>query len=172
MLTEASHTTHHSLLVGIALPMFVLLMLPAGTRAYASHGLSRPFVFLRNRLFGSGGTVYTEDGMPVLPDGLVKYSQVPGKDKHFTADKIPSGLLKAHTTKAGTWGKLVVFKGRLEFTYLEPSHRVFELSPDTHGVIEPTMKHQVKALSDDLEFVVEFHRMPDTGPVKEKREGL
>jgi tellurite resistance-related uncharacterized protein len=40
------------------------------------------------------------------------------------------------------------------------------------GVIEPTKLHSVKALSDDVEFVVEFWRRPGTGVVDEKREGL
>lgn len=111
--------------------------------------------------------------MPVLPADAVKYSQVPGKGKHFTAQKIPSGLLKQHSTKQGTWGIIRVSTGKLSYQINEPIVREFVLTPDTPpGVIEPTILHQVKALTDDLEFVVEFLRLPDTGPVDEKREGL
>ena len=118
-------------------------------------------------------TATTEgDGMPVLPKDVVKYSQVPREGK-FTADKIPKGLLKEHNTKKGTWGIIRVDKGRLEYKiYGSPDNHVFELSVDRHGIIEPTIRHQVRALSPDLEFVVEFFRLPGTGPVDEKREGL
>jgi len=121
---------------------------------------------------GDGTTAYTAGGMPVLPDGVTKYSQVPKLGQYFTADNIPKGLLKLHNTKAGTWGVIRVARGRLEYAVHEPHERVFELSPDFPGIIEPTMKHQVKALSDDLQFAVEFYRRPGTGPVDEKREGL
>jgi len=112
------------------------------------------------------------EGMPILPKNVVKYSQVPANGS-FTAEKIPRGLLKQHSTKKGTWGIIRVNKGSLEYQINEPSPpRIFELTAPAKGVIEPTVLHQVRALSDDLEFVVEFYRLPGTGPVDEKREGL
>mmetsp|Transcript_44666 Transcript_44666/g.82846 ORF Transcript_44666/g.82846 Transcript_44666/m.82846 type:complete len:160 (-) Transcript_44666:315-794(-) len=111
-------------------------------------------------------------GMPTLPVGVVKYSQVPKPPKTFTADTIPKGLLKQHNTKAGTWGIIDVRRGRLEYQINEPERLVFELQAPAKGVIEPRVLHQVKALTNDVEFVVEFYRMPGTGPVNEKREGL
>eukprot|EP00798_Chlamydomonas_sp_ICE-L_P013940 gene13940-19876_t len=111
-------------------------------------------------------------GMRSLPSDVIKYSQVPASGKCFTADKIPKGLLKQHTTKEGTWGVIDVQKGTLEYKILEPAEQVFALKAPAKGIIEPTVLHQVKALTDDLEFVVEFHRLPDTGPVEEEREGL
>lgn len=121
---------------------------------------------------------YSADGMPKLPKGVVKYSQVPKEGKVFTSTTIPSGLLKEHTTKKGTWGIINVSKGKLLYTITgkrsdgEKRPISFELSPDFHGVIQPQLLHQVKALTNDLEFVVEFLRLPGTGPVVEKREGL
>jgi tellurite resistance-related uncharacterized protein len=115
------------------------------------------------------------DGMPQLPTDVIQYSQVPKEGKVFTATTIPKGLLKEHTTRAGTWGVINVSKGKLEYKITsDPNHPlVFELSPDdNHGIIEPQRLHQVRALSDDVEFVVEFHRLPGSGPVDEKREGL
>ena len=109
------------------------------------------------------------EGMPVLPEDVVKYSTVP-KGKSFTATTIPSGLLKDHTTKAGTWGIISVSQGNLK--YVIENDTVFTLTPQYHGIIEPTVLHHVAPLSDDVEFVVEFHRLPGTGPVEEKREGL
>eukprot|EP00565_Helicotheca_tamesis_P008715 CAMPEP_0185733884 /NCGR_PEP_ID=MMETSP1171-20130828/20833_1 /TAXON_ID=374046 /ORGANISM="Helicotheca tamensis, Strain CCMP826" /LENGTH=113 /DNA_ID=CAMNT_0028403733 /DNA_START=50 /DNA_END=391 /DNA_ORIENTATION=- len=110
-------------------------------------------------------------GMPTLPDNVVKYSQVPAVGKPpFSATKIPRGLLKDHNTKEGTWGIIDVQKGTLEYTIMEPIQQRFELKAPAKGVIEPTVLHHVKALTDDLEFVVEFYRLPGTGPVDEKRE--
>ena len=112
-------------------------------------------------------------GMQKLPEDVVQYSQVP-KEGFFTADKIPRGLLKDHTTKAGTWGVIRVSEGKLQYTIQEPTQSIHEITPETlpGGIIEPQVKHRVKALTDDLKFVVEFYRKPGTGPVDEKREGL
>eukprot|EP00545_Synedropsis_sp_CCMP1620_P002389 CAMPEP_0119003896 /NCGR_PEP_ID=MMETSP1176-20130426/826_1 /TAXON_ID=265551 /ORGANISM="Synedropsis recta cf, Strain CCMP1620" /LENGTH=113 /DNA_ID=CAMNT_0006955539 /DNA_START=184 /DNA_END=525 /DNA_ORIENTATION=- len=109
--------------------------------------------------------------MKKLPSDVVKYSQVPQKGA-FTANKIPKGLLKEHTTKAGTWGVINVSQGQLRYQINEPTESVHILDTDTRGIIEPQVKHHVAALTDDVEFVVEFYRLPDTGPVDEKREGL
>ena len=56
---------------------------------------------LLGRLFGAASDS-DDDGMPILPPDVVKYSQVP-KEGFFVKDKIPRGLLKDHTTKKGTW---------------------------------------------------------------------
>ena len=112
------------------------------------------------------------NGMPILPSNVVQYTQVPKSGKAFTATTIPSGLTKEHNTKKGTWGVIRVSTGNLEYTILEPQKSVHILDKETVGIIEPTMLHQVKALSDDLEFVVEFWRVPGSGVVDEKREGL
>ena len=114
----------------------------------------------------------TTTGMKSLPKDVVKYSQVPKGDKKFTATTIPKGLLKAHNTKKGTWGVINVTKGQLRYQINEPSLAVHVLSSTQRGIIEPQIRHEVKALTDDLEFVVEFYRLPNTGPVDEKREGL
>ena len=109
--------------------------------------------------------------MKNLPDGVVKYSQVP-KTGCFTANTIPKGLLKEHTTKAGTWGRICVARGKLHYQINQPQLVDYELDPQTPGIIEPQIKHQVAPLTPDVEFVVEFYRYPHTGPVDEKREGL
>lgn len=107
--------------------------------------------------------------MPRLPAAVVKYGQVP-KEGAFTATTVPRGLLKQHNTKAGTWGLIRVLQGRLRYQINEPRISVFELDVNTPGVIEPQVMHEVRPLSDDLRFVVEFHRLPGTGAVDEKRE--
>jgi tellurite resistance-related uncharacterized protein len=107
--------------------------------------------------------------MSDLPKDVVQYSQVP-KQGSFKAETIPKGLLKAHSTKKGTWGIIRVDCGSLEYQINEPTVRKFVLVAPAAGVIEPRVLHQVKPLSDDLQFVVEFYRLPNTGPVHEKRE--
>lgn len=133
----------------------------------ASVVAARPTAFatVRRTIMATGAA------MPKLPSDVVKYSQVP-KSGSFTATTIPKGLLKDHTTKKGTWGIIRVDKGSLEYTIVDPAISVFELKAPDRGIIEPTRLHHVRALSDDLEFVVEFYRVPGTGPVDEKREGL
>lgn len=113
----------------------------------------------------------SEDDFPTLPSDVVKYSQVP-KQGTFTADKIPKGLLKDHTTKAGTWGIIRVSRGTLEYTITQPRLLKQALAAPATGVVEPQRLHHVKALTENVEFVVEFYRLPGTGPVDEKREGL
>jgi tellurite resistance-related uncharacterized protein len=115
----------------------------------------------------------TRKMMKELPKDAIQYSQVPKGDKRFTATTIPRGLLKEHNTKAGTWGVIRVFQGQLRYQINQPVRSVHALTPNSPpGIIEPTVKHEVAPLTDDLEFVVEFHRLPNTGPVDEKREGL
>ena len=113
------------------------------------------------------------NGMAILPQTVVKYSTVP-KDKYFTIDTIPTGLLKEHSTKKGTWGVIRVHQGKLEYTILEPEQSVHILDAecDNVGIIEPTCLHQTRGLTDDLKFVVEFYRVPGSGDVDEQREGL
>jgi tellurite resistance-related uncharacterized protein len=121
----------------------------------------------------SGGNERQANGMPILPSSVVKYSTVP-RDKYFTIDTIPAGLLKEHSTKEGTWGVIRVHQGKLEYTILEPelSVHILDAESDSIAIIEPTMLHQTKGLTNDLKFVVEFYRVPGTGAVDEKREGL
>ena len=124
--------------------------------------------------------------IPMMPDDMVQYSQAPKAPKRFTAETIPSGLLKDHSTKPGTWGKIRVFRGRLEYQITDErfvgggkeenansKSKTFIIDTNSPpGVILPEIKHHVKPLTDDVEFVVEFYRSPGTGPVDEPREGL
>jgi tellurite resistance-related uncharacterized protein len=89
----------------------------------------------------------------------------------FRAKTVPKGLLKEHSTKVGTWGVIKVTKGRLGYRIVTEEEPII-LDPEKSGVIEPQILHGVSVLTDNVEFVVEFHRVPGTGPVNEKREGL
>ena len=122
------------------------------------------------RLLSSSATPKA-GGMKSLPTGVVQYSQVP-RTNVFTRNTLPRGLMKEHTTRKGTWGVIRVIQGQLRYQINEPTVSVHILDSKTRGIIEPQTKHQVAALTDDLEFVVEFYRLPGTGPVVEQREGL
>ena len=83
----------------------------------------------------------------------------------FTEATVPAGLLKAHTTKPGTWGLIHVLEGRLGYRVDDPARPpAYEvLTPETApGVVEPTIRHQVELLGP-MRFFVEFHRLEEPG---------
>ncbi|MBI2801424.1 MAG: DUF1971 domain-containing protein [Gammaproteobacteria bacterium] len=91
--------------------------------------------------------------MKTLPESLEPYKKTP----FFSEESVPAGLLKAHQTKAGSWGKIVVVDGRLRYRILEPAVEEMILSPQHCGVIEPTVLHEVLPLGK-VQFYVEFYR--------------
>jgi tellurite resistance-related uncharacterized protein len=91
--------------------------------------------------------------MQVIPDGVVSYKQTP----EFNENTIPPGLLKAHQTKAGVWGKIVVREGQLLYRILEPKIEELILTPQLSGVVEPEVLHEVTPLGR-VRFYVDFHR--------------
>ena len=91
--------------------------------------------------------------MKDLPTNVKAYKKTP----LFTSETVPSGLLKTHTTKSGTWGKICVQKGKLHYVIeVEPQEEI-ELDPDQHGVVEPEVPHHVTPLGE-VEFYVEFYK--------------
>lgn len=80
----------------------------------------------------------------------------------FTEETIPAGLLKAHTTKAGSWALIHVLEGALAYRIRDPRRPISEtiLSSLTRpGVVEPTILHEVQPMGP-VRFYVEFHRVP------------
>lgn len=92
--------------------------------------------------------------MKTLPPNSVPYK----KTDVFTDSSVPSGLLRAHSTKPGAWGKIVVLQGTLTYRILEPVVEEVRLSPGRFGVIEPTIKHEVVP-TIGVRFYVEFHHV-------------
>ncbi|MGI9290353.1 MAG: DUF1971 domain-containing protein [Gammaproteobacteria bacterium] len=90
--------------------------------------------------------------MKVLPDNVTAYKRTP----EFNEGSVPKGLLRSHETKAGTWGKIVVLEGVLQYRILEPELEELKLSPETYGVVEPTIAHEVEPLGP-VRFYVEFY---------------
>ena len=91
--------------------------------------------------------------MKALPSKIKKYKETP----RFNENTIPKGLLNSHNTKPGVWGKIVLEKGELEYTILEPKKEINLLTPDRPGVVEPEVHHQVTALGEVV-FYVEFYK--------------
>ncbi len=89
--------------------------------------------------------------MKTLPENIKEYKRTPS----FTKTSIPKGLLRSHTTKAGTWGKIVIEEGKLLYRILEPEIEDIELSPEIFGVVEPQIPHEVQPLGKVI-FHVEF----------------
>jgi tellurite resistance-related uncharacterized protein len=93
--------------------------------------------------------------MKTIPSGFLPYKRTP----EFTAETLPEGLRRAHRTRAGVWGKIVVLEGRLRYRILEPSLEETVLTPGVFGVVEPTVPHEVEPLGE-VRFYVEFHARP------------
>lgn len=91
--------------------------------------------------------------MKELPSNLTVYK----KTSTFNEKTVPAGLLKSHTTKAGTWGKICVNKGKLLYIIeVEPQDSI-ELSTSVFGVVEPEVPHHIKLIGE-VEFLVEFYK--------------
>jgi len=91
-----------------------------------------------------------------LPPGLTSYRRT----DLFTEVTVPAGLLKAHSTKPGTWGRIHVLEGRLRYRVTderrEPRERI--LAPEEPaGIVEPQILHEVAPLGS-VRFYVEFFR--------------
>ena len=91
--------------------------------------------------------------MQSLPKDFVSYKKTPD----FNENTVPKGLLKAHQTKAGTWGKIVVLEGELLYRILEPETEEHVLNSNHIGIVEPEILHEVEP-NGAVTFYVEFYR--------------
>ena len=87
-----------------------------------------------------------------LPEDLVHYRDT----SEFDAASIPAGLLRSHTLRRGTWGRIVVTEGQLLYIIEGPVERRFVLDSQHAGIVEPEMPHRIEALGS-VRFRVEFH---------------
>eukprot|EP00743_Colponemidia_sp_Colp-15_P008971 GILK01009788.1.p1 GENE.GILK01009788.1~~GILK01009788.1.p1 ORF type:complete len:174 (-),score=10.88 GILK01009788.1:252-773(-) len=134
-------------------------VLPAVTRARSSVDSTPNGKFFQKSFFRgitSSRNLTMESAafaMDEIPEGFRAYKRTP----LFTVDNIPSLLLNRHNTKGGSWGKILVSKGSLEYVIFGPPERVFILTPDCSGIIKTREFHKVKLLSPDTEFHIEFY---------------
>jgi tellurite resistance-related uncharacterized protein len=73
----------------------------------------------------------------------------------FNEQSLPDAIRNHHTTKAGTWGLIVVEAGQAEY---HVRGRVHVLEPGTPGVVEPEVPHRLVPLGD-MAVHVEFYRI-------------
>lgn len=78
----------------------------------------------------------------------------------WTRETVPRAILRAHTTRAGTWGRICVREGALVYRVLEPTPRETRLDPSRMGWIEPQVPHEVE-LCGPVRFYIEFMRRED-----------
>ncbi len=95
----------------------------------------------------------TAEHMKSIPDDCIAYKRTP----EFNSSTIPQGLLRAHKTKAGTWGRIVVLEGELNYYIEEPVAEELVLDSSLPGVVEPGMLHHIEP-QGDVRFYVEFLR--------------
>jgi len=88
--------------------------------------------------------------MPALPPAVRVYRRT----ATFTETTTPAGLLRDHSTKPGTWAKIVIEEGTLEYSLTSPSV-AFLLSPSNPGIIPPVVPHSVRFLGP-VRFYIEF----------------
>jgi tellurite resistance-related uncharacterized protein len=72
--------------------------------------------------------------MKQLPGNVAPYKRTP----EFDENSIPKGLLNAHQTKEGVWGKIVVLEGQLRYSINGPESDIVILDQNVYGVVEPT----------------------------------
>lgn len=95
-----------------------------------------------------------------MPEKLIAYKRMP----LWTKDTMPEAVQRKHNTKVGTWGKITVLKGKLKFVELtedgeEVASYIFEAGAD-NPMVQPQAWHRVEALTDDVEWFLEFYCEP------------
>ncbi|XID74639.1 SAM-dependent methyltransferase TehB [Alkanindiges sp. WGS2144] len=94
-------------------------------------------------------------------ESLVCYKQLPAWNK----ETLPQAFQRQHNTKVGTWAKLTVIKGELQFALLSEQGEV--TSMHTFSVsqqppfIEPQAWHKIAGVSDDIECQLSFFCLPE-----------
>ena len=95
-----------------------------------------------------------------MPEKLIAYKRMP----LWTKDTMPEAVQRKHNTKVGTWGKITILKGKLKFVDLtedgeEVASYIFEAGAD-NPMAQPQAWHRVEALTDDVEWFLEFYCEP------------
>jgi tellurite resistance-related uncharacterized protein len=73
----------------------------------------------------------------------------------FTEETLPAALRSDHRTKAGTWARIIVESGELDY---HVRGRVHRLAPGRPGLVEPEMPHHVTPVGP-VRLHVEFYRV-------------
>lgn len=91
---------------------------------------------------------------------LMSYKELP----IWTQQTIPEGFKRQHNTKAGTWAKLTVLQGEVNFAMLDDAGKVLSehvFSPALQPpFIEPQAWHKIVSVSDDVQCQLSFYCQP------------
>ncbi len=91
---------------------------------------------------------------------LMSYKELP----IWTQQTIPEGFKRQHNTKAGTWAKLTVLQGEVNFAMLDDAGKVLSehvFSPaQPPPFIEPQAWHKIVSVSDDVQCQLSFYCQP------------
>ena len=91
---------------------------------------------------------------------LMSYKELP----IWTQQTIPEGFKRQHNTKAGTWAKLIVLQGEVNFAMLDDAGKVLSehvFSPaQPPPFIEPQAWHKIVSVSDDVQCQLSFYCQP------------
>ena len=91
--------------------------------------------------------------MQKLPKHVTCY----GRSPEFSEKSIPESIRSSHSTKTGTWARIVVVEGRLLYQVLEDAVSEAELSPEAPGIVAPEVAHRVEPIGE-VRFFIEFYR--------------
>lgn len=94
-----------------------------------------------------------------VPEHLLSTHDVSVHDLDNSSVKVPGKLLDVHDLKPGTWGRLNVQSGEVDY-YLDGGDApLAQLKKDNTFIILPEEKHYID-ISDDAIFFIEFLREP------------
>lgn len=78
----------------------------------------------------------------------------------WNRETVPPEITHKHNTKVGTWGKIKVLKGQLQFEAISDDNEIVSVvvySPESDiPMVEPQAWHRVTLLTEDTEFFLEF----------------
>lgn len=78
----------------------------------------------------------------------------------WNRETVPPEITHKHNTKVGTWGKIKVLKGQLQFESISDDNEIISVlvyGPESDiPMVEPQAWHRVTLLTEDTEFFLEF----------------
>jgi tellurite resistance-related uncharacterized protein len=79
----------------------------------------------------------------------------------FEETSVPAGLLAGHTLRAGTWARIVVLDGKLDYVIEAAWTLAFVLRPCVDGAVAPEQPHHIKPHAN-TRFQKRFLRISET----------
>lgn len=75
----------------------------------------------------------------------------------FDQDSLPAGLRRDHSLKAGSWGRLLLIEGEIEFHWDDSAGGSVKLQAPAEIVVPPTVVHHLAGEGPFLLLIV-FYR--------------